>query len=78
MLLNSPVPVTNSWPLRHNIHFYHDFLPAQAFLCIALLLGDGLYNFVKVMVVTVKNIRERSQRKSLNKGKESNEKNLLT
>ncbi|KAF8776208.1 hypothetical protein HU200_003743 [Digitaria exilis] len=39
----------------------------KAFLCIALLLGDGLYNFVKVMVVTVKNIRERSQRKNLNK-----------
>ncbi|WVZ86591.1 hypothetical protein U9M48_033346 [Paspalum notatum var. saurae] len=39
----------------------------KAFLCIALLMGDGLYNFVKVMAVTVKNTRERSHRKSLNK-----------
>ncbi|KAJ1272076.1 hypothetical protein BS78_06G175200 [Paspalum vaginatum] len=39
----------------------------KAFLCIALLMGDGLYNFFKVMAVTVKNIRERSHRKSLNK-----------
>ncbi|KAG2573684.1 probable metal-nicotianamine transporter YSL16 [Panicum virgatum] len=39
----------------------------KAFLCIALLVGDGLYNFVKVMVISVKNIRERSHRKSLNR-----------
>ncbi|TVU15027.1 hypothetical protein EJB05_38527, partial [Eragrostis curvula] len=39
----------------------------KAFLCIALLMGDGLYNFVKVIVVTVKNIRERSDRRSLNR-----------
>ncbi|KAF8702865.1 hypothetical protein HU200_032700 [Digitaria exilis] len=56
-----------------SIYGYKVCSPVPAFLCIALLLGDGLYNFVKVMVVTVKNIRERSQRKSLNKGKESNE-----
>jgi len=55
-----------------DFHFYPDFFPAhQAFLCIALLVGDGLYNFVKVMVISVKNIRERSHRKSLNRGEES-------
>ncbi|CAL5030759.1 unnamed protein product [Urochloa decumbens] len=39
----------------------------KAFLCIALLVGDGLYNFVKVIVISVKNIRESSRRKSLNR-----------
>lgn len=39
----------------------------KAFLCIALLVGDGLYNFVKVIAITVKNIRERSRRKNLNR-----------
>ncbi|XP_066348665.1 probable metal-nicotianamine transporter YSL16 isoform X1 [Miscanthus floridulus] len=39
----------------------------KAFLCIALLVGDGLYNFVKVIAITVKNIRERSRRKNQNK-----------
>ncbi|KAK3144102.1 hypothetical protein QOZ80_4AG0308840 [Eleusine coracana subsp. coracana] len=32
----------------------------KAFLCIALLMGDGLYNFVKVIFVSIKNVRERS------------------
>jgi hypothetical protein len=45
-----------------------DWFPDQAFLCIALLVGDGLYNFLKVIVITVKNIRERSRRKNQNKG----------
>ena len=59
-------------------HFYPDFFPAhQAFLCIALLVGDGLYNFVKVMVISVKNIRERSHRKSLNRGEESSHANHI-
>jgi hypothetical protein len=31
-------------------------------------VGDGLYNFVKVIAITVKNIRERSRRKNLNRG----------
>ncbi|WVZ86594.1 hypothetical protein U9M48_033348 [Paspalum notatum var. saurae] len=40
----------------------------KAFLCIALLVGDGLYNFVKVMAISVKTIRERSRLKNnLNK-----------
>ncbi|TKW05719.1 hypothetical protein SEVIR_7G195200v4 [Setaria viridis] len=39
----------------------------KAFLCIALLVGDGLYNFVKVILISVKNVRERSRRKSLNR-----------
>ncbi|GJN02191.1 hypothetical protein PR202_ga19515 [Eleusine coracana subsp. coracana] len=32
----------------------------KAFLCIALLMGDGLYNFVKVIFISIKNVRERS------------------
>ncbi|XP_062184589.1 probable metal-nicotianamine transporter YSL16 [Phragmites australis] len=39
----------------------------KAFLCIALLVGDGLYNLVKVIFVAAKNVRERSNRRSLNR-----------
>uniref|UniRef100_A0A0E0KTD7 Uncharacterized protein n=1 Tax=Oryza punctata TaxID=4537 RepID=A0A0E0KTD7_ORYPU len=38
----------------------------KSFICIALLVGDGFYNFVKVIVVTLKSIRERSRRRGLN------------
>jgi hypothetical protein len=31
----------------------------QAFLCIALIMGDGLYHFFKVLGVTVKSLHER-------------------
>ncbi|KAI4984192.1 hypothetical protein ZWY2020_046564 [Hordeum vulgare] len=34
----------------------------KAFLCIALLIGDGFYNFLKVILVTLKSIHEKSQR----------------
>uniref|UniRef100_A0A0D9W7R1 Uncharacterized protein n=1 Tax=Leersia perrieri TaxID=77586 RepID=A0A0D9W7R1_9ORYZ len=38
----------------------------KSFLCIALLVGDGFYNFVKVIVVTLKSVRERSKRRGVN------------
>ncbi|XP_044967356.1 probable metal-nicotianamine transporter YSL16 [Hordeum vulgare subsp. vulgare] len=39
----------------------------KAFLCIALLIGDGFYNFLKVILVTLKSIHEKSQRGRLNR-----------
>jgi hypothetical protein len=47
---------------------YKSFL-VQAFLCIALLIGDGSYNFFKVIIVTLNSIREKSKRGRLNRGK---------
>ncbi|KAG8065539.1 hypothetical protein GUJ93_ZPchr0004g40532 [Zizania palustris] len=38
----------------------------KSFICIALLVGDGIYNFVKVIIVTVKSVREKSRRRGLN------------
>ncbi|KAG2660227.1 metal-nicotianamine transporter YSL2-like [Panicum virgatum] len=31
----------------------------KSFLCIALIMGDGLYHFIKVMVITVNSLHER-------------------
>ena len=53
--------------LRHN--GLSCLLHVQAFLCIALLIGDGFYNFLKVILVTLKSIHEKSQRGRLNRGK---------
>lgn len=39
----------------------------KAFICIALLLGDGLYNFVKVVAFTVKSLLDRSRLKNAKK-----------
>jgi hypothetical protein len=43
-----------------NISF---FIAFQAFLCIALIMGDGTYHFFKVFGVTVKSLHERLNRK---------------
>ncbi|KAG2573680.1 probable metal-nicotianamine transporter YSL9 isoform X1 [Panicum virgatum] len=39
----------------------------KAFICIALILGDGLYNFVKIVAFTVKSLVDRSRLKSAKK-----------
>ncbi|KQJ83865.1 probable metal-nicotianamine transporter YSL16 isoform X2 [Brachypodium distachyon] len=39
----------------------------KAFLCIALLTGDGFYNFFKVIIITLKSMHERSKRGRLNR-----------
>ncbi|EMS63506.1 putative metal-nicotianamine transporter YSL9 [Triticum urartu] len=39
----------------------------KAFICIALILGDGLYNFVKIIVFTIKNLIEKSNLKNTKK-----------
>nr|CAB3485284.1 unnamed protein product [Digitaria exilis] len=39
----------------------------RAFICIALILGDGLYNFVKIVSFTVKSLVDRSRLKNAKK-----------
>ncbi|KAH7692695.1 Oligopeptide transporter OPT protein [Dioscorea alata] len=63
------------WPLieQEKGNWYSTNLPEnnmrslqgyKVFIPITLILGDGLYNFVKVLVCTAKNILERSKMKS--------------
>jgi hypothetical protein len=40
----------------------------QSFLCVALIMGDGLYQFIKITAITVKSLHERSKRKNTEKG----------
>uniref|UniRef100_A0A0A8YIS7 Uncharacterized protein n=1 Tax=Arundo donax TaxID=35708 RepID=A0A0A8YIS7_ARUDO len=39
----------------------------KAFICIALILGDGLYNFAKIVALTVKSLLDRSRLKNAEK-----------
>ncbi|CAN6232672.1 unnamed protein product [Urochloa humidicola] len=41
----------------------------KSFLCIALIMGDGLYHFIKVMVITVNSLHKRSNNKHIKKVK---------
>jgi hypothetical protein len=44
-------------------------LAFQAFLCIALIMGDGTYHFFKVFGVTVKSLHQRlSRKRATNRG----------
>lgn len=40
----------------------------KVFLSVALILGDGLYNFLKILTVTIINIYVRLKTKNLNAG----------
>ncbi|KAK3158603.1 hypothetical protein QOZ80_2AG0139260 [Eleusine coracana subsp. coracana] len=42
----------------------------KSFLCVALIMGDGLYHFIKVTAITVKSLHERYNRKKNEKGNE--------
>ncbi|KAL6634843.1 hypothetical protein ACP70R_027514 [Stipagrostis hirtigluma subsp. patula] len=39
----------------------------KSFLCIALIMGDGIYQFVKVLGVTAKSLHDRSKRRRKNR-----------
>ncbi|CAN6273680.1 unnamed protein product [Urochloa humidicola] len=41
----------------------------KSFLCIALIMGDGLYHFIKVMVITVNSLHKQSNNKHIKKVK---------
>ncbi|CAL5020595.1 unnamed protein product [Urochloa decumbens] len=47
----------------------------QSFLCIALIMGDGIYHFVKVLGVTAKSVHERSKLKRTNNNRVSDSDN---
>lgn len=38
---------------------------SQVFLSVALILGDGLYNFIKILLSTIVNIHDRLKNKNL-------------
>lgn len=40
----------------------------QVFLAVALILGDGLYNFLKILSITIINFYGRIKTKNLNAG----------
>uniref|UniRef100_A0A0E0H3R5 Uncharacterized protein n=1 Tax=Oryza nivara TaxID=4536 RepID=A0A0E0H3R5_ORYNI len=42
----------------------------KAFICVALILGDGLYNFVKIVALTIKNLFDSSKLKNAKKGED--------
>ncbi|KAK9145736.1 hypothetical protein Sjap_005639 [Stephania japonica] len=65
------------WPLIHGLkgHWYSAALPESSmkslqgykvFIAIALILGDGMYNFLKVIASTTMAILSRSRKKSAN------------
>ncbi|XP_073526564.1 uncharacterized protein [Phyllobates terribilis] len=67
------------WPLisNHEGKWYPDNLPDESmkslngykvFVAIALIFGDGLYNFIKVAIVMVKNIQDKRKVKNPEEG----------
>ncbi|XP_074291780.1 metal-nicotianamine transporter YSL3-like [Silene latifolia] len=50
----------------------------KVFISIALILGDGLYNFIKTLLFTVKNIHDRLKDKNLRVGSSENQKLALS
>ncbi|KAL5214021.1 hypothetical protein ABZP36_003173 [Zizania latifolia] len=42
----------------------------KAFICVALILGDGLYNFVKIVALTIKSLFDSTKLKNAKKGED--------
>ncbi|KAG0474950.1 hypothetical protein HPP92_014636 [Vanilla planifolia] len=72
------------WPLLSELKgkWYPSELPESSmkslqgykvFICIALILGDGLYNFLKVISCTAKNILVRSRHSNIKSGVHGNQ-----
>lgn len=73
LLLGAVVSYGMMWPLLHNLK--GEWFPSQipessmkslngykVFISIALLLGDGLYNFAKILCITIINFSKRSHK----------------
>lgn len=54
------------------ISFFLTFSHSQAFICIALILGDGIYNFTKIILKTVMSMLDKSKQKNAKNGKQLN------
>ncbi|KAL6005675.1 Metal-nicotianamine transporter ysl3 [Asimina triloba] len=76
LLLGAVISWGIMWPLIHGLKgdWYSDSLPESSmkglqgykvFISIALILGDGLYNFVKILVFTIRSIHAGLYHKSL-------------
>ncbi|KAI4977623.1 hypothetical protein ZWY2020_008510 [Hordeum vulgare] len=79
LLLGSVLSWGIMWPLIANMkgNWYPADLPEssmkslqgyKAFICIALILGDGIYNFTKVMVKTTISMLDKSKQKNTKNG----------
>ncbi|XP_051218470.1 probable metal-nicotianamine transporter YSL9 [Lolium perenne] len=78
LLLGSILSYGIMWPLISDLkgNWYPADLPEssmrslqgyKAFICIALILGDGMYNFAKIIVSTIWSIVDKSEKKKTKK-----------
>ncbi|KAG9452610.1 hypothetical protein H6P81_005514 [Aristolochia fimbriata] len=87
LLLGAVISWGIMWPLIHGLK--GDWYPQnlsessmrslqgyKVFISIALILGDGLYNFVKILAITIRSVHLRVQGKALKTG--SNQQNKPT
>lgn len=79
LLLGAVLSYGMMWPLINRLkgHWFSESLQEsdmkslygyKVFLSVALILGDGLYNFLKILCVTIINIYGRIKTKNLNAG----------
>ncbi|ONI07587.1 hypothetical protein PRUPE_5G129100 [Prunus persica] len=77
LLLGSVLSFGVMWPLLGQLkgHWFSESLDEydmkslygyKVFLSVALILGDGLYNFIKILISTIVNIHDRMKNKNLN------------
>ncbi|CAN4127137.1 unnamed protein product [Withania somnifera] len=63
LLLGAIVSWGVMWPLIAKLK--GEWFPAPVFISIALLLGDGLYNFAKILYFTLYSVHDRFKRKNI-------------
>lgn len=82
LLLGSILSWGVMWPLIADLkgNWYPADLPEssmrslqgyKAFICIALILGDGIYNFTKIILKTVMSMLDKSKQKSAKNGEDT-------
>ncbi|VAH34800.1 unnamed protein product [Triticum turgidum subsp. durum] len=82
LLLGSILSWGVMWPLIADLkgNWYPADLPEssmrslqgyKAFICIALILGDGIYNFTKIILKTVASMLDKSKQKSTKNGEDT-------
>ncbi|OWM72204.1 metal-nicotianamine transporter YSL1-like [Punica granatum] len=88
LLLGSVVSYGIMWPLINRLRgdWFPDSLEEsnmrslygyKAFISVALILGDGLYNFTKILIVTLMNVHSRVKNRNLGKtGEEDGSKHV--
>jgi len=61
----------------YRLYSYSHFYMLQVFISIALILGDGLYNFLKISALTARNMQLRFSSRSLKTGKDLRRLNII-